>query len=541
MLQSRSFWILFAIVAVASTALAFVYFPRAFPLVSLDLSMDREMALARARNLAGEQEWGPTDYRQAASFGLDSRVQYYVELEAGGKDAFRKMISGNRYAPYTWHVRHFKEGETLETSLRFTPEGQPYGFAQKLPEDAPGASLGRDEARSIAEQTARDSWDIDLADYELVETSQEVRPGGRTDHAFVFRLRNEMIGEGEYRLRLVVGGETLTQLTHFVKVPEAFSRRYQEMRSANDTIAVVAGIAVLVLYMLGGCLVGLFFLLRHRWILPRPAFLWGFFISFLQVMATINEGPLLWMSYDTALSMESFLMRQAVGLLAQFFAMGLLLSLSFMAAEGLTRRAFGNHIRFWKLWSGPVASTSSVAGMTVAGYLLVGLFFAYEVGLYFFSTRWLGWWSPSSALFNPDVLATYFPWLSSIANSLQAGFWEECLFRAVPIAGAALIGERLTCAVFRMDLSPIWSLDGDRPALCLRCRVVCHASVRFHGARRLGRSRHGRPFDAGAAWGGSRCEAEARRMESLERRHPESYLAACCSHSRSRSRENPKG
>ena len=40
------------------------------------------------------------------------------------------------------------------------------------------------------------------------------------------------------------------------------------------------------------------------------------------------------------------------------------------------------------------------------------------------------------------MLATYVPWLSAIANSLQAGFWEECLFRAVPIAGAALIGDR---------------------------------------------------------------------------------------------------
>jgi hypothetical protein len=32
--------------------------------------------------------------------------------------------------------------------------------------------------------------------------------------------------------------------------------------------------------------------------------------------------------------------------------------------------------------------------------------------------------------------------LTSIAISLQAGFWEECLFRAVPIAGAALLGRR---------------------------------------------------------------------------------------------------
>jgi hypothetical protein len=55
----------------------------------------------------------------------------------------------------------------------------------------------------------------------------------------------------------------------------------------------------------------------------------------------------------------------------------------------------------------------------------------------------LGWWTPSEALFHPDVLAAYFPWFSALAPSLQAGFWEECLFRAVPIAGAALIGERI--------------------------------------------------------------------------------------------------
>ena len=62
--------------------------------------------------------------------------------------------------------------------------------------------------------------------------------------------------------------------------------------------------------------------------------------------------------------------------------------------------------------------------------------------LYFVATKYLGWWSPSEALLQPDVLATYAPWLSAIANSFQAGFWEEALFRAVPLAGAALIGDR---------------------------------------------------------------------------------------------------
>ena len=81
-------------------------------------------------------------------------------------------------------------------------------------------------------------------------------------------------------------------------------------------------------------------------------------------------------------------------------------------------------------------------GRTAAGYLLVSVFLAYDVMLYFVATKYLGWWSPSEALLHPDVLATYAPWLSAIANSFQAGFWEEALFRAVPLAGAALIGDR---------------------------------------------------------------------------------------------------
>ena len=65
------------------------------------------------------------------------------------------------------------------------------------------------------------------------------------------------------------------------------------------------------------------------------------------------------------------------------------------------------------------------------------------MALYLFATKSLGWWTPSETLFNPDVLAAYAPWLSAIARSFQAGFWEEALFRAIPIAGAALIGDRL--------------------------------------------------------------------------------------------------
>ena len=61
---------------------------------------------------------------------------------------------------------------------------------------------------------------------------------------------------------------------------------------------------------------------------------------------------------------------------------------------------------------------------------------------YWIAKDHLGWWSPSDALLNPDSLATVLPWVGPLAISLQAGFWEECLFRAIPLAGAALLGDR---------------------------------------------------------------------------------------------------
>lgn len=436
-------WVLLSLASIGGTLFTLRYFPEAFPLVTIDLQMDRGLALDKARSLAAEYNWQPTEYEAAASFSLDEQVQNFVELEAGGTTAFRQMLAGQLYAPYTWRVRHFLEGEAHETLVRFTPQGEPYGFVEKLPEDTPGASLSTDAARALAEAAASGDWHIDLQAYELVEQSQKLQTGGRTDHTLVYQRPSLQIGVGRYRLRLVVGGDRLTELSHFIQVPEAFSRRYTEMRSANNTIALTASIAMFVLYILGGCIIGLFFLLRQHWVQWRHPLAWGLSVSFLQVLVGINQWPLIWMNYDTALSMQTFIVEQALILVANFLLMGVLLTVSFMAAESLSRKAFPQHVQMWRWWASDVAGSPTILGYTVSGYLLVGVFFAFEVALYLVSSRWLGWWTPSDALFHPDVLATYLPWLSAIAQSLQAGFWEECLFRAVPIAGAALIGQRL--------------------------------------------------------------------------------------------------
>jgi len=443
MFRKPWFWGVFILISVACTAWAVMNFARAFPLVTLDVTMDREAATAAADDLAITRGWGPPEpVRRAVQFSLDNQVQSFVELEAGGKEAYTEMLAGDLYSPYTWRVRRFREGETNETLIRFRPDGTAYGFRERVPEDEPGATLEPEAAQALAEAAVAEGWDVDLGEYELVEASHEVRPGGRTDHTLVYERPDVTIGEGRYRLQLTVSGDRFTELTHFIKIPEAFDRRYQEMRSANDAIATGSLFAIAILYMAGGCVVGLFFLLKERWVIWKPAIKWALFIAFLQALVVLNQWPLLWMGYDTAISSTTFALQQIAVALAQLVGMGSVLALSFIAAESLGRRAFPHHLQLWKAWSGEAAATPTMLGQTVAGYLLIGIFFAYEVWLYLFTSQHFDWWSPSSALTDPDVLANIFPWLTSVAISLQAGFWEECLFRAVPIATAALLGKK---------------------------------------------------------------------------------------------------
>ena len=435
-------WIVFLLLSAGAAIFTFRNFSTAFPLVSIELKMDRAAAIHSGRTLADKFAWPPAGSDQAAEFGGDQEVQNFIELEGGGKQELGRILKEKTFALYTWRVRHFKQGDAHETLIRFTPDGVPYGFYVKLPDQEPGDTKAVSEAQQIAESAAQRDWNIDFGRYRVVESSKDVKPGGRTDHAFVYERQDQRLGEGRYRLRLMVGGDKLTELTHFVQIPEAFTRRHEQMRSANDAIGAFSQIVTFGLYILGFCGVGLFFMIRYRWVLWRQPLAWALLIALLMALQQLNSWPLVWMRYDTALPASGFAIRQFLRAASIFGVFSILLTVSFMAAETLSRRAFPHHVQFWKVWSLPVSASKLIFGETLAGYLLVAPFFVYEIALYFFAQERLGWWTPSDTLLNPDMFATYVPSLAAIVQAAQAGFWEECLFRAAPLASAALIGDK---------------------------------------------------------------------------------------------------
>ena len=439
------FWIAYCALSVVALFIAARLFPLAIPLVNLDVRMERSQALAQGEALAERYGLAPTDARVAARFSHDSHTQNYVELEGGGRRAFAELTRGDLYAPYWWDVRVFKPGEIEEAVIRFKPDGTPYGFSRRVPETyihKPATkALDAAAARALAEQRAQADWRVDFSHYKLLEQSQQTMKNDRVDHTFVYE-RPEKLGDARVRLSLTVKGDELTGVVPFVFVPESFDRRYQELRSANNLIAGAASASAGLLYGIGGCILAVLWLLRRHWLLWRPAFVAGLIVGGLLALSGLAAAPEAWFRADTTETLTTFWLKQAGAFIFLLTAAALGYALAFMAAESLSRRAFPHQPQLWRLWSREGGPTRQTLGRTVGGYLFVPLELALVAAFYYATNKWLGWWQPSEMLSDPNILGSSVPALTPIAISLQAGFMEECVFRAIPLSLGALIGQR---------------------------------------------------------------------------------------------------
>ena len=230
MLKRPAFWILLALVSILGTAAAVHYFPQAFSIVALDITMTRERALADA---ARDRRARPVSDPPATARRRRSRSTARRRRSSSWKAAARRR---SRACCATALLRLHVARAPLPAKARPTrrpsasrPTARPYGFVEKMKEDAPGAALAAGAARAIARGTERvRGWNVDLR---RSRSSNRDRNGGRAGASITrspTNARQPALGEGRYRLRLVVSGDRLTEVTHFVRIPEAFTRRYDE-------------------------------------------------------------------------------------------------------------------------------------------------------------------------------------------------------------------------------------------------------------------------------------------------------------------------
>lgn len=436
------FWVVIGALSCVSILFTYKYYAHSNPLINLTISMDKNEALKKAAAIAQTHNLLPDIHSHAVKFESDSLLQFFVELEGGGKEQFIAMMKSHLFEPYTWHVRHFQEKVIEEAHIFFTPDGTPYRFIQKLGERQVKPNLSVGEARTLAQEEALLHWHVDFSTYKEIEASKDEKPCGRIDHTFVYERTDELIGtEGKYRLKLVVSGDMVTEVNPFVFIPETFKRRYEEMRASNETISTIGSLSFFLFYLFIGCIgAGLYFF-RNNLLIFKPAALWALFIAVLHGISALNNLPFLWMSYDTTTSTYLFLSRYLLSVATQITVTFIFLSLAFSAALTWDRLAFPHRLNFWRLWSRKVGGSLMLLGQTIGGYAFAIIFLGIATGIYLFLTKIVGWWSPADTLSDPNILATYIPWIGAFGASLQAGFMEEALFRVVPLAAAVVLGK----------------------------------------------------------------------------------------------------
>lgn len=431
---------LVAALAILAAAAAVSLFPRAFPILSLQQSLTRDMARTRADSFFRAHALAPPGARTAVRFHGNDSLRTFVELAGGGADSLAALLRGRDVAPFTWSVRAFVPRDPREARVDFAPDGRIVGFARILAESDRRPAVTADSGRRLAELALGgwlgdplDRWHLITASYETRKTS------GRVDRTYTFERTDRRVGGAPIRSEVVIAGDAPSRVRCYVEIPESFRRRYREMRSANDILALIAALGAL-----GIGIAGAVFLSRSarakrvRW---REASTVGAVIGILAMAAGLNEMPTSWYGYDTAMSSTAFQAIMILGAALAGLLTAVITGLTLAAAEAASRQAFPQQLDWWKLWT--YRGTREVARRVGGGYAVAAIALAYVVLFYLAARTLLGWWVPSELLDDPNQIATPMPWLAGLAVASNAGVWEEALFRALPLSLWSLwVGQR---------------------------------------------------------------------------------------------------
>ncbi len=429
-----------AALALASGALALWLFPRAFPIIALENRVPRQEALRRADAFFRARDLAPPSSRTAIRFHQDDSLLTFVDLTGGGRDTLASLVRGRDVAPFTWSVRSFTPRDPHEARVHLAPDGRVVAFQRKLAEADVRPALSPDSAQRAAERVLSEWLGESPARWRLVTSSYETRKtSARVDRTFTFERTGRTIAAAPIRLDIVIAGDLPSLARPYVVIPESFRRRYGEMRSSNDLLALIDAFGIVAIVLAG--VVGLRRYSREGQLRWRAPLVVGGVIGALLMASGINDIASNWYDYDTATSPIVFGAINFAAALGTGLVTGVIVAVTLVAAEALSRAAFPGHLDWWKLWKH--RGTREVAGRVAGGYAVALVAFAYVALFYLVTRRWLGWWVPTEMLDDPNQVATPMPWVGGISLSLQAGVWEEALFRALPLSFLSLwVGAR---------------------------------------------------------------------------------------------------
>jgi GNAT superfamily N-acetyltransferase len=367
-------------------------------------------------------------YKFAISFVESDMASMYLQRTLG-IPAANQLVREEKLPIWYWEARWFRPLQKEEFTLQRSPSGEVVGFLHRIEENAPGAKLSQEEARGIAEDYLSQNQGLALSDWEEVSASSEDQPGGRTDQRFEWKKRSFQAGESELRIGVTVQGERVGAFDYWVKVPESFTRRYDEQSSRAsflDGLSTILGIGGFTLAAV--LFLGLGFLNHWR---PRRSAAWAaLIVGVVSMLSGLNMLPLYKISYATTQDYTQYWFEI---LLYGFLGLIVLSSYIFLLWGGGERISKLTWPRQNKILMPEDDGWVALARSTWRGLMMAGILGGYVVIFYLIATRVLGGWSPWDVSYS-DVYATPLPFLFPISLGVMAAFEEEALFRLVGVS-----------------------------------------------------------------------------------------------------------
>jgi hypothetical protein len=424
LLLNRRAWIFAA--AVIAFLVYLALYPIALPIASVDVELRRGDAALKARQFLESQGVDLEGYREVTRFYSSQHHLNHLDRALGSRAAMEVIAD----APvYEWVTRFYKPYERRQYYVGFRPDGKLTTFVRGIPEEAPGASLEQSEALQIAAGFLRTELGIALDEYELsIERSQEMPE--RTDHTFEWKHSEFEVNGATLRVVAVVSGDSVSSARSMLRLSQEVQDNLAKEQYARNILYQIA--RVFHVLLLVGAVVVVFTLLRKGELRWRFGIILGLALVVLLMAQTFNWLPLSWANYDIRKSPGNFIGLQLLGQVADALYAFLLILLTAVAADAMSRKVLPHHLPPSLITSRPFWTSRTLFASIGVGACLMAFHSAYMV-LFYILGQEVGVWSPIQPPLT-DTLATPMPWLGALIIGLQATLNEELLFRLFAIA-----------------------------------------------------------------------------------------------------------
>ena len=342
---------LLAVCLVAGAAVAWKVKPEAIG-DYLKLSVNARSARTRADAILRQHGPDPNTYKHATVLVnvTDPTTNEFLRERVGV--ARLNEILATQVPGALWRVRYFRDSQPEEYAVVLRPDGSLHAIRHTLADEAPGASLSKEDAVARAEKFLREEKKIDLSQWSLVESNSDKRPH-RTDHTLTWQ-QNAPLDPGAAggaadhafaRIELVALGDEVTDYRTYIKIPDEWRRRQEE----TTLTKIVFGYAIPILVVAGFAITALIVFLKNlrseagRTIPWRRLAMWGLWglAGYVLMLVCGDFVANALSNYRTAIPFKTMMGVTAISaLLGLLFSFGVL-ALLFGAGWYYATRAFG--------------------------------------------------------------------------------------------------------------------------------------------------------------------------------------------------------